>query len=135
MIPEYACICLNMLEYVWIYRNTPKSAWIASVLDFLICFIIPCLLEHVIIAWIRNMRLFPWRDTIWYFYSSWKYLIFFLFRLNIFTCKITFLVREMEWWVGGRKSWYTLLVFCSFLVKTCKEIKKKLSHICKIIDI
>ena len=76
-MPVYVWICLNMPEYTGICVNMPKSAWIASVLDFLICFTIPCLLEHVIIAWIRNMRLFPWRDTIWYFYSSWKYLIFF----------------------------------------------------------
>ena len=36
---------------------------------------------------------------------------------------------------GGIEPWYTILVFCFFLVKTCKEITYKLSRICKIIDI
>ena len=34
-----------------------------------------------------------------------------------------------------RESWYTLLVFYFFLVKTCKESKQMSSHICKIIGI
>ena len=37
-------------------------------------------------------------------------------------------------WID-HESWYTLLVFCFFLVKTRKEITQKLSHICKIINI
>ena len=37
--------------------------------------------------------------------------------------------------VEVRESSYTFLVFCFFLVKTCEEITKKLSHICKVIDI
>ena len=32
-------------------------------------------------------------------------------------------------------SWYTLLVFCFFLIKTFKEMTYNLSHICQIIDI
>ena len=129
-MPDYVWICLNRPEYTGICVNMPKSAWTAFVLHFLFFFFaISFLLELVIIVWIRNMRLFSWRDKIWYFYCSRKYFIFlfsfffFLLRLYIFTCNITFRVRGMMWWVGDRHSWYTFLVFGSFLVKTCKEIK------------
>ena len=78
-------ICLGMSEYAAIGVNMPKSAWIAFVLYFPI--VIPCLLEGVVtyfnvftklevLVWMK-MRLFSWRDTIWF--SSCKYFIWFLF--------------------------------------------------------
>ena len=92
-VSEYARICLNMsgwicldmFEYAGICVNMPKSAWIAFVLYFPI--VIPCLLEGVntyfnvftkleVLVWMK-MRLFSWRNTIWF--SSCKYFIWFLF--------------------------------------------------------
>ena len=78
-------ICLDMSEYAGIWVNMPKSAWIAFVLYFPI--VIPCLLKGVntyfnvftkleVLVWMK-MRLFSWRDTIWF--SSCKYFIWFLF--------------------------------------------------------
>ena len=81
----FGWICLDMPEYAGICVNMPKSAWIAFVLYFPI--VIPCLLEGVVtyfnvftklevLVWMK-MRLFSWRDTIWF--SSCKYFIWFLF--------------------------------------------------------
>ena len=78
-------ICLEMSEYAGICVNKPKSASIAFVLYSPI--VIPCLLEGVVtyfyvftklevLVWMK-MRLFSWRDTIWF--SSCKYFIWFLF--------------------------------------------------------
>ena len=83
IIPEYAWLCLDMSEYPWICRNSCEYALIClndfcfTFLHFPICFTIPFLLEHVVtylnidrrlevIVW-RNMRLFSWRDKIWFF--------------------------------------------------------------------
>ena len=78
-------ICVDMSEYAGICVNMPKSARIVFVLYFPIA--IPCLLEGVVtyfnvftklevLVWMK-MRLFSWRDTIWF--SSCKYFIWFLF--------------------------------------------------------
>ena len=126
-MPEYDWLCLNMSEYAWICLN----GFCFTFPHFPICFTISFLLEHVVtsnvyrrlevVVW-KNTRLFSWRDKIQFFFCSSSFA--FCFRLNIFTSKIWiccyfFWPRE---WVGGRKSWYTLLVFCFFLVETCEEI-------------
>ena len=78
-------ICLDMFEYPGIWVNMPKSAWIAFVLYFPI--VVPCLLEGMVtyfnvltslevLVWIK-MRLFSWRETIWF--SGCKYFTWFLF--------------------------------------------------------
>ena len=84
---DYFWKCLNIPECAGICVDIPNSAWIDYVPHFLICFTIRLLLEHVvpylsvykILEVARNMRLFSRRDKIWFFYSSWKYLIWFLF--------------------------------------------------------
>ena len=45
-MPEYAWICLNMIEYVGICKNIPKSASLPFLFRFPI--VIPCLLERVV---------------------------------------------------------------------------------------
>ena len=83
IIPEYVWICLIMSRYFWICLNMPDDGWIwLSGFCFIfpyfpICFTIHFLLEHVItylniyrrlevIVW-WNMKLFSWRDKIWFF--------------------------------------------------------------------
>ena len=141
-------ICQNISGFVWICRNMSKYAWICrNLCEELLLYVSlfphlfynPFLHEHVVTylnvyktlevtVW-RNMRLFSWRDTIWFVLSSWKYLIVFYFRLNILTSKILicrYISEPMD--RGGRvvmtdhQSRDTLLVFCFSLVKTCKEI-------------
>ena len=78
IIPEYAWLNLNMPECVWICGNMCEYAWshwIVFVLHFPT--VIPCVLKRVVtclnvygklevMVW-RNMRLFSWRDKIWFF--------------------------------------------------------------------
>ena len=63
-MPEYAGICMSMHKYTWrAFVNVPNvylNAWL--------------LISMKVIVW-RNMRLFSWKDKIWFSYSSWKYLI------------------------------------------------------------
>ena len=79
-------ICLDMSEYAGICVNMPKSAWIAFVLYIPI--VIPCLFEGVVtyfnvftklelLVWMK-MRLFSWRDTIWFSSCKLYYLNFIL---------------------------------------------------------
>ena len=76
IIFEYAWISLIMPGYVWICLNMPK--WLLFYIShFPICFIIPFLLEHVVtylnvymgleVIVLRIMRMFSWRDKIWFF--------------------------------------------------------------------
>ena len=75
IIPRYIWFCLKIFEYDGKCENMPKSAWMGFVLHF--PFVIPCLPEHVVThisrcaklevtVW-RNIRLFSWRDKIWFF--------------------------------------------------------------------
>ena len=74
IIPEHCWICLNMPVYVWICVNMPKFAWIGFS-SFFHLFYNPFstwtrgyLFEHILEVIVgRNMRLFSWRDKIWYF--------------------------------------------------------------------
>ena len=69
---EYAWIIPG---FVWLCLNVPKFVLMAFVLH-----------SPIGITYLKEHRLFSWKVKIWFFYSSWKYLIlFFVFRLNIFT--------------------------------------------------
>ena len=93
---------LNMPEYAGKCVNVPKSAWMTFVLHFPI--VIFCLYKTVVnyfnvymklevIVW-RNMRLVSWRDKIWFFLVvAWSICFILWFRLNIFTSKISSLLR------------------------------------------
>ena len=72
----YVWISPNMLEYAWICLNLPEYILLYTS-QFPHLFYSPCLLEHMttylnvyrrleVIAW-RNMRIFSWRDNIWFF--------------------------------------------------------------------
>ena len=91
IIPECALICLNMREYVRICVNMPKSAWSVSV--FHVPIVIPCLIENVV-TYFNEVCSLKEHETVEetkidFFYSSWKYLICFCFRLYTFTGKIS----------------------------------------------
>ena len=105
-------ICLIMPGYVWISMNMRKSCWMAFVLRFPI--LIPCLLKRLITYFIAYFNVCTKLVVVWrnneaefgfFIQSSWKYLIFLCFWLNIFKHNFKF----------DRG-------FCFFLVKTCKEI-------------
>ena len=77
-ISEYAWLCLDMSKYAEICVNVAISAWIAFVLHFPISAF--SFAKHVVtylnvykrqevIVW-RNMRLFSWRDKIFYCNST-----------------------------------------------------------------
>ena len=81
IIPEYGWLCLIM----------PKSIWMVFVL-------------YLPIVIYRN-----WKIKFGFFYSSWKYLIFFCFRLNIFASKTSNLLwgwscqRNRGFWILPNK--------------------------------
>ena len=70
--PKCAWICLNMLE--WFCFAFPCSNFL-SIWTHGYLFQIWMKLDDIV--W-RNMRLFFWRDNVWFFYRTWKYLLFFL---------------------------------------------------------
>ena len=121
----------------------PEYTWMAFCFTFPrfpICFAIPFPLEHVVtsnvyrrlevVVW-KNTRLFSWRDKIQFFFCSSSFA--FCFRLNIFTSKIwicCYFLWPQEW-VGGRKSWYTLLVFCFLLSQNLWRNHVKVIPYCK----
>ena len=94
---EYACICLNGFCCTCHYCNS-LSTWI--------CVVTYC--NGVEGVW-TNMRLFSWRDKIWFFllYLEVSDLLF-AFRLNFFTSKIyNFLLSLGDKVAGDCESWYT----------------------------
>ena len=90
--------CLDMSEYAEICLNMPKSAWMAFVLNFAI---FPFVLQSLLYL---NTWLLIWTST--------GDLRLYKFLQVRFKFAVTF--RDRGVW--ARKSWYTLLVLCFFLV-------------------
>ena len=116
-MPDYAWICWKILDYAKICGNIPKSTWMAFVLQSplqSLVYLNMCnvLILQKFIVW-RNIRLFPWRNKIWFF--LWYPKVFDLllgFRLNIFTSKIqSFLLSLGFKGPGGPESWYVKLQY------------------------
>ena len=98
-----------MKLYSW---NMAKSTWTTFVLYVHI--VIPCLLVRAVtylkfIVW-RNIRLFSWRDKIWFFSIVVRGIWFaFCFTLNTFTSKTSNLQLPFQAEGGkGCESWYAI---------------------------
>ena len=81
IIPDYAWLCRNMLDYARICLNIAKSAWIAFVLHVPI--VIPCPLEYIFTCFtevygLKEQETFLEVTKFYFIYISWKYLIRFL---------------------------------------------------------
>ena len=100
-------ICLNMPEYTWICLNLPK--WLLFNISPLHSF---CTWKHgSLFERLQETRGCFLKETKFnFFYGSWKYSVYFS-------------LLSSEKGVGGRESWYILLMLCFFLVKTCEEIR------------
>ena len=84
-------ICMIMSGHVWIWLNMPEYAWTCqNLLEWLLFYTssFPHLFYNPFFTWTRgylferlevtvwrNRRLFSSREKIWFFCSSWKYLI------------------------------------------------------------
>ena len=144
VIPKYTQICLITSGYVWICRNMPEHARICLNLPEWLLFYIspfPHFFYNILFTWARGYlfeRFLKRKNPIFSIASG---SISFVFcSSKIYIC--CYIYNCWGWGVGGRggiiggrESWYTLLVFYFFSAKTCKEVAWKLSHICKIIDI
>ena len=135
-------ICLFMSsvsEYAWIYWNMHECAYIClNVFCFIfphfpICFSIPFLLAHLVtylhlyrrleVYILKEQALFFKRQNFIFSLASISFILY--FRLNIFASEIWIcccLPGLQVGWGLGAVNLYTLLVFCFFLVKPCKEI-------------
>ena len=128
-----------MTGFVWICQNVLEDAWrCLNLPGWLLFYISPVVTLHYtleVMFW-RNMRLFSWRDNIWFF--QWQLEVFYL----LFVLDQIFLQVRFEFAItfcpgsgDGHEFWYALLVFCFFLVKTCKDYWKIIENYCKIIEI
>ena len=130
-------------------REYPESAWMAFVLLFpTFPYILQSLfyLSTFLLIWTST---WDWRlqsEGTWSCFCVCVCFVclFFHFRLNEVRLKFAVTFRELRGFRKGEgegrrwkrhESWYTLLGFCFFSAKSCKETTQKLTHICKIIDI
>ena len=132
----HECICLNMLEYAGIYGNMSEGTWICLNLPEWLLFYIssfPLLFfnplstrtRYYLFERLQETRGYSLKEDAWgCFLEETKF--DFLYRFS--QVRLKFAVTFRVWGVGcggggvgGRETWYTLLVLF-FLVKTCKEI-------------
>ena len=113
-MPEYVGKYLIMVKYAGIYLNLPE--WLLFCMSPLqsLVYLNMCnvLILQKFIVW-RNMRLYPWRNKIWFFLRYPKVFDLLLgFRLNIFTSKIQSFLLSWEFkGTEGPESWYVILQY------------------------
>ena len=102
--PEYAWLCLNILEYARICVNMSKLASMALVLHVPI--VIPCPLKLVVTStkiklW-QNMRPFSWRENMIFSIVAGSTWSFFFFFLTKFFHKLDFKFTVTFWGQGSQ---------------------------------